>query len=687
MTVALVMEGTGEIYDFPEENVAEAVKHGYRLATEAEVSQYDADKAYQANTTALEREVYGAGVGATTQLLGLPALGANMLPGVEDQSGGSWLAKFASEVGGMSPEEAETALRTIAEQGSTGHFVGAVGGSLLGTKGLSVAGKAAQARLAAKGVETGAKAAAGANVAESVAQNITIANEQAFLNDRELSAEMILSASALGAIGPLALGPGLNALRAGGKKVLGKLDDVRMEGFKAATGKTTSAEIQAARKRLDDAIAADRELNMATAGARKEMENLQKAMSSGEQVATPAMAEAVQAARTRLNAAKVTASKHDLKAAQRAFDDIQQSAPGARPVKFADLFSSDRVKRLETLAGAAEEAAGKFDLSKAALGATKAAVRGGTGVGWGSKGGLIGALSMDGLMGAAAGGLGGWAAGEAVRRFGPKASGWALTNMAQQMRTLSAAAAKASTRPAKRALSPASILVKTATAAGNQYRTRLLAMAEDAQGTVKAAASNPELALDTISEAYGELGNDMVRSVTQRHMVALSYLAEAAPKPEYINPMLPAMGKMSVPIGELESYVRKVEAVMDPTVALRDLVTGSIHSDTIEAVRSVYPSMYAEMELEVMKELSDARNLTKEQAIAFDKFLGGEGLVYGASNPGFQARLGMANEMKRGESGPRAPAAPSKPGRPTGRPTLGQSMRTGSQRAAESIGN
>lgn len=598
------------VADTPEQADA-ALREGYQTASPEQISAYDSRKAYQESTSRVERELIGAGVGATTQLLGVPALAAKYTGIDETASGGSWLAQFASQMGGIPIEQAEQALREVSDAAPDGFFAGQVAGSVLGTKGLTAGGSALAARA---GIDVAGKMALAGTVAESMAQHVTMAAEQAFVENRELSAETILAASILGGAGPLALGPGLSALGKAGRKGLEKVDAARLARFEAS-----------------------QPAQMSLAGI----------------------------------------------------------GPAAKPpVRLADLLSPSRKSRFEALAGAADElgeaaAAGAASLAGPAAQAARRAFHGpgvrmgGFGHGGSTTGAFLGAVSMDGLLGAAVGG----AAGLAVQKFGPRAAGWVLGNVANGMRSLAAESAKKALSGTAKAVAPKDLLVRTALAGGANYRVNLLSMIDDSRETVKAAAANPEHFVASIGETYGDLDPDMVRSITDSHLRAIQYLQKSIPPQPRLNPTMPQMGRANVPLRHAESYARKLRAVTDPMTLLQDLSDGTLHEDTVEAVRSVYPSMYLEIEAQALSALADLDQVvTRRQAVALDKLFQNGGLVYPPRDPGFQARLAVIAETQRQAAGGHD-SAPMKPGRPKGSPTLGQSMRTSSQRISATMGN
>ncbi len=135
---------------------------------------------------------------------------------------------------------------------------------------------------------------------------------------------------------------------------------------------------------------------------------------------------------------------------------------------------------------------------------------------------------------------------------------------------------------------------------------------------------------------------------------------------------------------EMESYMRKVQAIADPLFIVDSLADGELHSDVVEAMDAVYPMQMLALRGEVLDSLSEATvPLTRKQAISVDKLFGSRGAVHRPNNPDYQARTGMRAEADA-QAAAQAPRG-AKPGRRT--PTISQQMRPHSQRASDSIGH
>lgn len=593
MTIPFIVPGTDRIVEVPEEKASSAQDQGYIPASEEQLAAYDRAKAYERSTPRLVREGLGAAVGATQQVAGVPALAMGT-------SGGELLAELSAKVTGLSPDETAEALRQIAEQGSTGHFLGQVGGALIGAKGLSAAGSGLAARA---GISTAGNVGFAGTLAESVATNISMMNEHAYIKDQDLTAEQVMFASLMGGVGPI----GGRLIGAAAKRGAAKLDASRIAKFELA----------------------------GLAGAKP-------------------------------------------------------------PAKFSDLFSANRATKWGSLSELAEEAAvgaeaGGAAFQAAARRASTAASRAVSpphlGLSPSLLGGFGGAGGVRGIFGAMVGG----AAGEAVRRFGPAAGGWAMRNMAETMRKVAADSARRAVSGAAKTVSARDVLGSLAAGLSTKaYRGRLTTMFDRTRDAVTSTAANEVEFIENIGEAYGGFPPEMVGAITKQQMRTLSYLQTELPPQPLLVPGMPQLGRRKIPIGEQEKYIRKMAAVQNPFLLMDELERGKVNKETVDAVKAVYPSFYLDLQTSILQELGSApRALSRDQAIAMDKIIAGatgkSGLVYGASNPGFQARLDLANQAK-GSQGAQA-ASGSQQSAPGKAPSLAQDMRTGTQSAIESIGN
>lgn len=130
---------------------------------------------------------------------------------------------------------------------------------------------------------------------------------------------------------------------------------------------------------------------------------------------------------------------------------------------------------------------------------------------------------------------------------------------------------------------------------------------------VSELASNPERLTDRIERTFRGLADaapKIATSVGATATRATLYLATKAPKSA--TPMAsatPQLVKPRVDEAELARFARRVEAVSDPMTVLEDMRRGAISREGIEAIREVYPKLFAQMQAEALEHLARA---TKE---------------------------------------------------------------------------
>jgi len=230
------MAYAGEFREVPASKAAEAVAGGFRPLSKEEADQAETTARFRAEHSELEQGAAALASGVATGALGLPGL-------VMGKSGGELLTDLAS-VGLEENQRAETAreLRAIHDSSNGLYFAGEVAGSLLGSGGSGAAARAGLA--AAKGSRLAAALggtiprAAGVT-AENIGQSVAMANNDAFVSNRELTSETAMLAAMYGGFGPLAFKAAMTGGRITGGKLAGLLDDAR-----GASGKPGAVQLK-----------------------------------------------------------------------------------------------------------------------------------------------------------------------------------------------------------------------------------------------------------------------------------------------------------------------------------------------------------------------------------------------------------------------------------------------------------
>ena len=93
---------------------------------------------------------------------------------------------------------------------------------------------------------------------------------------------------------------------------------------------------------------------------------------------------------------------------------------------------------------------------------------------------------------------------------------------------------------------------------------------------------------------------DATTAVATRAVMHLQAIAPRAPSP--VNALQPE--KRSITPQQAASFAKSVDAVKDPTILVRQVVSGQVSRETVEAVRAVYPSLFAVMQGRLLDEVA-----------------------------------------------------------------------------------
>lgn len=93
---------------------------------------------------------------------------------------------------------------------------------------------------------------------------------------------------------------------------------------------------------------------------------------------------------------------------------------------------------------------------------------------------------------------------------------------------------------------------------------------------------------------------DATTAVATRAVMHLQAIAPRAPSP--VNALQPE--KRSITPQQAASFAKSVDAVKDPTILVKQVVSGQVSRETVEAVRAVYPSLFAVMQGRLLDEVA-----------------------------------------------------------------------------------
>ena len=190
-----------------------------------------------------------------------------------------------------------------------------------------------------------------------------------------------------------------------------------------------------------------------------------------------------------------------------------------------------------------------------------------------------------------------------------------------------------------------------------QRQARLMAV----RAAVMAAAADPlELATQMeggVAELH-DFAPEVARGIVERSAVAVTFLASKVPdvyEPAFGN------GKPIVAPEELDRFERYVNAVQDPLGAVEKVMTGSLSLEHAEALRVVYPKIYAEMQSKALEMLGrrkqEGRRISDESLVQLGLML--DMPLTDSLKPGFLASLQSPAMTTPGpDPTPAAPRAP-----------------------------
>lgn len=153
----------------------------------------------------------------------------------------------------------------------------------------------------------------------------------------------------------------------------------------------------------------------------------------------------------------------------------------------------------------------------------------------------------------------------------------------------------------------------TAPAAG--YMASTYAKRVDQIATLR---SNPTLLSERVGNSLGPFANaapKVTAMATETALRGLDYLATKLP-PSRVDKfsLQPQLQSTRASDAEISKFMRTAQAVDDPLIVLQEAKNGTLTRDHVEAVKAVYPNLYAEMQTTVMRYVVDSK-----QELPYDK--------------------------------------------------------------------
>ena len=132
---------------------------------------------------------------------------------------------------------------------------------------------------------------------------------------------------------------------------------------------------------------------------------------------------------------------------------------------------------------------------------------------------------------------------------------------------------------------------------------------KDAQGVARAMLANPEAIQSRVSRFVGEslrgAAPETHGAVTDVAIRASTFLAGKAPRDaQPVNVLQPKTEPRQPSAQDVAKFAKYVQAVEDPTCIVRGLARGDVSREQVEAVRAVYPRLFAVMQGRIQEEVA-----------------------------------------------------------------------------------
>ena len=134
-------------------------------------------------------------------------------------------------------------------------------------------------------------------------------------------------------------------------------------------------------------------------------------------------------------------------------------------------------------------------------------------------------------------------------------------------------------------------------------RTSSALAARIADGMVQSADATAERVRGFVGGSLRQVAPRVADATTAVATRAVMHLQAIAPRPPSpVNALQPE--KRSITPQQAASFAKSIDAVKDPTILVRQVVSGQVSRETVEAVRAVYPSLFAVMQGRLLDEVA-----------------------------------------------------------------------------------
>lgn len=196
-----------------------------------------------------------------------------------------------------------------------------------------------------------------------------------------------------------------------------------------------------------------------------------------------------------------------------------------------------------------------------------------------------------------------------------------------------------------------------------------------AESVAKSVLANPEALAARVQAFVGgglrEVAPRVADAASSVATRAAVHLQQTAPKPlPPVNRLQPQREKAVYSPTDVARYAKRIEAIQDPTILARGVATGQVSREHVEAVKAVYPRLFAVMQGRLLEEVAKLpKELPYQTRVALSTLF--EVPLDASMSP--QMVTGLQAQYR---------AAPSKGGTPPPRPLNPATFRQGAPASA-----
>lgn len=133
---------------------------------------------------------------------------------------------------------------------------------------------------------------------------------------------------------------------------------------------------------------------------------------------------------------------------------------------------------------------------------------------------------------------------------------------------------------------------------------------------------NPEemqTVLDDIADPYDDHAPQVANNLRLSAANALAFLASKAPRKTH---SAPGMAPIEPTTADVKRFERYLAAVNDPAGLLDDAMRGNLTSESVEAVKTVYPQIFSTIQAQIAERLSNSPNISYQRRMQLSSLLG-----------------------------------------------------------------